>query len=147
MIEKYSHKCISHQLYIMTKFKPLLDAYGGPYKDNYRFWTSVNLLVRLVVTVVFSFTSGRLVVINSYIITSAIVGIFTFWSFTKGVYKSIISNSTRNLLSSELICTKHCCFSHHFYRSRAFSNCNHCLSLYVPFGISRHHSSASLEEA
>ena len=89
MIEKYSHKCISHQLYIMTKFKPLLDAYGGPYKDNYRFWTSVNLLVRLVVTVVFSFTSGRLVVINSYIITSAIVGIFTFWSFTKGVYKSI----------------------------------------------------------
>ena len=52
----------------MAKFKPLLDAYGGPYKDKYRFWTGVTLMVRLIVTVTVSFTSGGLVVVNAYII-------------------------------------------------------------------------------
>ena len=73
----------------VAKIKPLLDAYGGPYKDKYRFWTGVTLMVRLTVTVTFSFTSGGLAVINAYIIITVIVGIFTFWSFTKGVYKEI----------------------------------------------------------
>ena len=67
----------------MAKFKPLLDAYGGPYKDKYRFWTGVTLMVRLAVTVTFSFTSGGLAVINASIITTIVVGILTFWSFTK----------------------------------------------------------------
>ena len=42
-------------------------------------------MVRLTVTVIFSFTSA---VINAYIITTVVVGILTFWSFTNGrVYK------------------------------------------------------------
>ena len=73
----------------MAYFKPLLDAYGGPYKDEYRFWTGLTLMVRLTVTVAFSFTSGRLAVINAAIIITIVVGILTFWSFTKGVYKRI----------------------------------------------------------
>ena len=47
LLEKYSYKCIPHRLNFIAKFKPLLDAYGGPYKDKYRFWTGVTLLVRL----------------------------------------------------------------------------------------------------
>ena len=74
-------------------FKPLLDAYGGPYKGKYRFWTGVTLIVRLTVTVTFSFTSGKLAVINAYIITTVVVGIFTFWSFSNGVYKNIYLSS------------------------------------------------------
>ena len=90
LLERYSHKCIPlHRWNPVAKFKPLLDAYGGPYKDKYRFWTGVTLMVRLTVTVTFSFTSGGLAVINASIITTVVVGILTFWSFTKGVYKEI----------------------------------------------------------
>ena len=45
-------------------------------------------MVRLIVTVTFSFTSGELAVINASIITTVVVGILTFWSFTNGVYKN-----------------------------------------------------------
>ena len=46
-------------------------------------------MMRLTVTVTFSFTSGGLAVINACIITTIVVGIFIVWSFTKGVYKEI----------------------------------------------------------
>ena len=90
LLERYSDKCIPKQvLNPVAKFKPLhLDAYGGPYKDKYRFWTGVTLMVRLTLTVTFSFTSGGLAVVNAYIIITVILGFFTFWSFTNGVYKS-----------------------------------------------------------
>ena len=91
LLERYSHKCIPQHCRWnpVAKFKPLLDAYGGPYKDKYRFWTGVTLMVRLTVTVTFSFTSGGLAVINASIITTIVVGILTFWSFTNSVYKKI----------------------------------------------------------
>ena len=42
LLEKYSHKCIpQHRWNPVARLKPLLDAYGGPYKDKYRFWTGV----------------------------------------------------------------------------------------------------------
>ena len=73
---------------IGAKIKPLLDAYQQPYKNNYQFWTGVSLLMRLVITVMITFTSGQYSVLNAYIITTTVVGILTFWSFTKGVYKT-----------------------------------------------------------
>ena len=90
LLERYSDNCIpQHRCNPVAKLKPLLDAYGGPYKDKYRFWTGVTLMVRLTVTLTFSFTSGGLAVINAAIITTIVVGILAFWSFTKGVYKRI----------------------------------------------------------
>ena len=90
LLERYSGKCIPlHRWNPVAKFKPLLDAYGGPYKDKFRFWTGVTLMVRLTLTVTFSFTSGKLAAINGYIIITVVLGIFIFWSFTKGVYKKI----------------------------------------------------------
>ena len=90
LLERYSDKCIPlHRWNPVAKFKPLLDAYGGPYKDKFRFWTGVTLMVRLTLTVTFSFTSGKLAAINSCIIITVVAGIFIFWSFTKGVYKKI----------------------------------------------------------
>ena len=32
----------------INKFKPLLDAYHGPYKDKYYYWTGLQLLIRVV---------------------------------------------------------------------------------------------------
>ena len=94
LLERYSHKCIpQHRWNPVAKFKPLFDAYGGPYKDKYRFWTGVTLMVRLVLTVAFSFTLGGLDIVNAYIIISCVVGILTFWSFTKGVYTKAYLNA------------------------------------------------------
>ena len=46
LLERYSHKCIpQHRWNPVARLKPLLDAYGGPYKDKYRFWTGVTLMV------------------------------------------------------------------------------------------------------
>ena len=90
LLERYSDKCIPlHRWNPVAKFKPLLDAYGGPYKDKFRFWTGVTLMVRLTLSVTFSFTSGKLAVVNGYIIITVVAGIFIFWSLTKGVYKKI----------------------------------------------------------
>ena len=108
LLERYSHRCIPlHRWNPVAKFKPLLDAYGGPYKDKYRFWTGVTLMVRLIVTVTFSFTSGELFVINAFIIITIVMAIFTFWSFTKGVYKSIYLSTleTVHLLNIFTLCT------------------------------------------
>ena len=38
-------KCINH-------FKPLLDAYQGPYKDRFYYWTGLQLLLRAVFYVI-----------------------------------------------------------------------------------------------
>ena len=90
LLERYSHKCIPlHRWNPVAKFKPLLDAYGGPYKDKYRFWTGVTLMVRLIITVAFSFTSGGFAVVNACITTTVVVGILTVWFFANGVYKEI----------------------------------------------------------
>ena len=89
LLERYSDKCIpQHRWNPVAKFKPLFDAYGGPYKDKYRFWTGMTLMVRLVVTVAFSFTSGRLMIINAFITATFVTGILTFWVFSNGVYKN-----------------------------------------------------------
>ena len=94
LLERYSHKCIpQHRWNPVAKLKPLFDAYGGPYKDKYRFWTGVILMMRLTLTVTFSFTSGGLAVVNACIIISCVVGILTFWSFTKGVYTKTYLNA------------------------------------------------------
>ena len=37
----------------VNKIKPLLDAYQGPYKDKFRFWTGLTLVLRLVLVAVF----------------------------------------------------------------------------------------------
>ena len=40
---------------LVQKFKPLLDAYTGPYKNKYHFWTGLLLLLRIFLLVSFAF--------------------------------------------------------------------------------------------
>ena len=47
-----------------NKFKPLFDAYMGPYKDSCRYWTGMLLLVRVVLTVLFSSISNTNTVVG-----------------------------------------------------------------------------------
>ena len=51
VIEKYISKIRFFQNQ-WIKFKPFVDAYHGPYKDNCRFWTGLLLLVRMSFTLV-----------------------------------------------------------------------------------------------
>ena len=113
LLERYSDKCISQQCRwnSVARLKPLLDAYGGPYKDKYRFWTGVTLMVRLTLTVTFSFTSGGLAVVNACIISTVIVGIFTVWFFINGVYKSVYISALEMLYLLNLYLLSIVCLS------------------------------------
>ena len=66
------------------KFKPLIDAYHGPYKDNCRFWTGLLLLVRMAFTLASLHldTFGTLI----FITTSSTVLLSLMVTF-KGVYQ------------------------------------------------------------
>ena len=94
LLERYSDKCIPSNWNPVSKMKPLLDAYGGPYKDRHRYWTGVTLLVCLLVTIVFSFSVGFL---NSVIIAIIVQGIFFIWLTSKGIYKIFIINILNSL--------------------------------------------------
>ena len=50
-IQKSRFKWVSS---LYNKLKPLFDAYMGPYKDRYRYWTGMLLLARVVLIVLFS---------------------------------------------------------------------------------------------
>ena len=68
-LQRYSGKvckCISCNL--MFKIQPFLDAYTGPYKNKYRFWTGILLILRIVITFIFMYTLGSVSYINNYII-------------------------------------------------------------------------------
>ena len=43
---------------LYNRFKPLFDAYMGPYKDRHRYWTGMLLLARVVLIVLFSSISN-----------------------------------------------------------------------------------------
>ena len=46
----------NHRVWVwVQKLKPLLDAYTGPYKDRYHFWTGFLLLVRIVLFFTFAY--------------------------------------------------------------------------------------------
>ena len=42
-----------HLLRWVNKIKPLLDAYQGPYKDRFRYWTGLTLVLRIVLVAIF----------------------------------------------------------------------------------------------
>ena len=88
LIERYINKIKCCHFWL--KFKPIFDAYGGPCKDEYRFWTGLLLLVRLVLLFVASFSAKSDDVLTAVITSIAILITisFGFW----GVYQSRLIN-------------------------------------------------------
>ena len=80
-------QCLSkpnHQiLFWVRKLKPLLDAYTGPYKDRYRFWTGLLLVIRTILFLIF--TLG-----NPALNLAAISVTSTCLAFNPGVYKKAL---------------------------------------------------------
>ena len=67
------------------RLKPFIDPYTGPYKDKYRYWTGLLLIKRLLVATVFSYTTGTVPQLNSYVI---MIIAFTTLFLSRGVYRS-----------------------------------------------------------
>ena len=83
-LQRYSGKCFKSSRDPVVKLKPFIDAYTGPYKDKYRYWTGLLLIVRLLLTTVFSYTTGTVPQINNYII-ALITAVLLYLS--RGVYR------------------------------------------------------------
>ena len=83
-LQRYSGKCCKSSIDPVVKLKPLIDAYCGPYKDKYRFWTGFLLVIRLIVATTFAYTTGIIPQVNNYIII-LIVLITAYRS--RGIYR------------------------------------------------------------
>ena len=77
-LQRYSGKCCKSTRDPVVRLKPFIDAYTGPFKDKYRFWTGLCLMVRLILTVVFSFTTTLQSQLNNYIIVITVGAMSTF---------------------------------------------------------------------
>ena len=88
-LQQYSGKCCKSSYDPVVKLKPFIDAYNGPYKDKYRFWTGFLLILRLVLTPVFSYTANAMPQVNNYIITFiSAVSLY----LSRGIYRYNILN-------------------------------------------------------
>uniref|UniRef100_A0A1X7V9V8 TRP C-terminal domain-containing protein n=1 Tax=Amphimedon queenslandica TaxID=400682 RepID=A0A1X7V9V8_AMPQE len=108
----------------VLRFKPFIDPYTGPYKNRFRYWTGLLLIVRLLLTTIFSYTTGTIPQVNNYIIgITAFITLF----LSRGVYLDKRLNLLEyfyllNLASLSLInaLLHHMAIGHH----RKYSCCN-----------------------
>ena len=90
-LQRYSSKCCNKSSRDpVVKLKPFIDAYVGPYKDKYRFWTGLFLIVRLILTPVFSYTTNTIPQVNNYII--AFISAVALY-LSRGIYRYNILNA------------------------------------------------------
>ena len=73
---------------VTGRLKPFIDAYTGPYKDKYRFWTGHLLFVRIILFITFGFTSLNIPIVDLLviIISSCHLLLLSVWVF-RGVHK------------------------------------------------------------
>ena len=72
----------------VRRLKPLLDAYTGPYKDKYRFWTGLLLLVRFILLLAYACNAQGGASLNVLLTGVAASCLLTVgWAFM-GIYKN-----------------------------------------------------------
>ena len=84
-LQRYTGKYCKSSLDPFIVWKPFLDAYNGPYKDKYQFWTGLLLMIRLFVTALFAATTGIVPQVNNYVITIIVIILLPA---SRGVYKN-----------------------------------------------------------
>ena len=80
-LSKYMCCCQTFSTYT----KPFFDAYGGPYKDNRRFWTGLLLLVRVILALVISLDIEPSKSLD--VLTSLLIVIMFMHYIFKGIYR------------------------------------------------------------
>ena len=73
----------------VNKIKPLLDAYQGPYRDKFRYWTGLLLLVRIVLFAIFGGNALGDPRINLFAISAVVLTLVVFWVIAGKVYKTL----------------------------------------------------------
>ena len=98
LLERYARVCGKVWLSFL---KPISDAYCGPFKDKFRFWAGLLLLVRLIIanTVPFLSQTGRLLLIVFFV--SFLIFFFTE---TGGPYKLWYLNLLDTWFFAHLLC-------------------------------------------
>ena len=76
----------------VNKLKPLLDAYMGPYKDRFRCWTGLMLLLRVFLFTTFAGNALGDPRINLLTISATIISLFCFCSYHGRIYKKDFLN-------------------------------------------------------
>ena len=69
----------------VNKLKPVFDAYAAPYKDRYRMWTGLLLVIRTVLIILFSFNITGSPDFNH--IVTLLVSLALLWFSTRGIYR------------------------------------------------------------
>ena len=78
--------CSGHRLFRwVNKLKPVFDAYAGPYKDKYRFWTGMLLIVRMLLIILFTVNTAGSIEVNLLIML--VVSCILLLANSNGVYK------------------------------------------------------------
>ena len=80
-------------LFWAQKLKPLFDAYTGPYKDIYRYWTRLLLLVRIILFLVFSMNIRGSADINLLATIVRVLSLITYTALAGSVYKTWYLNA------------------------------------------------------
>lgn len=75
-------------LHWITKLKPFLDVYQGPYKDRFRFWTGFMLLIRVILFITFASNVLGDPRLNLLAIVIALLALLIILWSTGHVYKS-----------------------------------------------------------
>ena len=75
----------------VRKLKPVMDPYGGPYKDKYQFWTGLLLVVRVLLFLAFAFNTSGNPAINLLLVAITSIALLCIQlAFFSGVYKNKI---------------------------------------------------------
>ena len=76
-------------LFWVRKFKPLFDAYMGPYKDRHRYWTRLLLITRAALFLIFSLNSLGDPAINLLAIIAIMLALAVLEVAIGGAYKRL----------------------------------------------------------
>ena len=72
----------------VRRLKPVMDPYGGPYKDKYQFWTGLLLVVRVLLFLAFAFNSSGNPALNLLLVAISATALLCLQlAFFSGVYK------------------------------------------------------------
>ena len=99
-LQAHSNKALFRRW--VNRLKPLLDAYQGPYKDRYRCWTGVMLVMRNVLFFAFALNALGDPVLNLELINTAVIFLLTFMWLAGTVYKAFILNALEALFIAKL---------------------------------------------
>ena len=99
IIERHVNKLRCCHFWI--KLKPFFDAYGGPYKDKYRFWTGLVLLTRLLILSVIILNTLKRTILSAII--SSVAFLFSVSITLGGVYKEWYANFAESIFFLLLI--------------------------------------------